>query len=125
MRVLELFSGTQSVGKVCHNLNWEVISVDINDYKGKHTPTHQVDILQFNYKQYPKDHFDVVWASPPCVFYSRLQDVNLNRRRKDGTIFTKEMLDAKMSLADSWVQKAIEIINFFQPKKWFIENWIW
>ena len=45
MRVLELFSGTQSVGKVCHKLNWEVISVDINDYKGNHTPT-QISIGQ-------------------------------------------------------------------------------
>ena len=122
MRVLELFSGTHSVGKVCEKLNWEVISVDINNYKGKHNPTHQVDILNFNYKQYPKNHFDVVWASPPCVFYSRLQNVNLNRKRKDGKIYTKEKLEAKILLADSWVKKAIEIINFFQPKKWFIEN---
>ena len=31
MRVLEIFSGTGSVSKVCEELGYEVISVDISD----------------------------------------------------------------------------------------------
>ena len=29
MRVLELFSGTGSVGKCCKELGWDVVSVDL------------------------------------------------------------------------------------------------
>jgi len=68
MRVLELFSGTGSVGKVCKKLEWDVVSVDMI------LPAdHRIDIMEFDYKQYPKDHFDIVWASPPCTNYSLLK----------------------------------------------------
>jgi len=33
VKVLEVFSGTGSVGKVCKDLGWDVVSVDIRDYK--------------------------------------------------------------------------------------------
>ena len=53
MKVLELFSGTGSVEKVCKKLEWESVSVD------KFLPAdHFVDIFDFNYKQYPKNHFE-------------------------------------------------------------------
>jgi len=69
IKVLELFSGTKSVGKVCDQLGWKSVSVDLI------LPAdHQIDIMDFDYKQYPKDYFDIVWASPPCTNYSKLQD---------------------------------------------------
>ena len=64
INVLELFSGTGSIGKVCKQLDWNVVSVDM-----LLPADHQVDIMEFDYKQYPKDHFDIVWASPPCTNY--------------------------------------------------------
>ena len=65
MNVLELFSGTGSVGKVCKEIGWHVVSLDID-------PRADIvcDILEWDYMQYPKDHFSVVWASPPCDEYS-------------------------------------------------------
>ena len=68
MRLLELFSGTRSVGKCCDALGWESISLDIND-----TADIKCDILKWDYKIYPKDEFDIIWASPPCASFSRLQ----------------------------------------------------
>ena len=68
MKVLELFSGTRSVGTCCDALGWDSVSVDMI------LPAdHQVDIMKFDYKQYPKDYFDIVWASPPCTEYSSLK----------------------------------------------------
>jgi hypothetical protein len=125
MRVLELFSGTKSVSKVCKALGYEVISVDINNYKGKFIPTHQVDILKFDYKIYPQDHFDIVWASPPCTYFSSLIRPWIGREKgKKGNkyIYTRELFNADFENGVKWVKKSIEIINYFNPKKWYIEN---
>ena len=116
MKVLELFSGTRSIGKVCDQLGWESVSVDLI------LPAdHQVDIMDFDYKQYDKDEFDIVWASPPCTNYSKLQDGWLGRMRK-GEIYTKEIQEKEMNEDDKLVLKTLEIINYFNPHYWFIEN---
>jgi len=122
MRLLELFSGTQSVGKVAEKLGYEIISLDIDDYKGRFVPTHKEDILTWDYKQYDPDYFDVLWASPPCLYYSRLQTGWYGRKKKDGLIFTKEKHMELMKISDGWVMKVFEIIEYFNLKKWFIEN---
>ena len=116
MNVLELFSGTGSVGKVCNELGWNVISVDL-----ELPATHECDIMDFDYKQYPKDYFSVIWASPPCTDYSKLQDSFLNRKRK-GVIYTKEIQENEMKEADKLVLKSLEIIDYFKPELWCMEN---
>ena len=116
INVLELFSGTGSVGKVCKQLGWNGVSVDM-----LLPADHQVDIMEFDYKQYPKDHFDIVWASPPCTNYSKLQDAWLGRMRK-GQIYTKEIQDQEMKQDDRLVEKTFEIIDYFNPELWFVEN---
>ena len=60
IHVLELFSGTGSVGKVCKQLGWDVISLDIDNRANI-----VCDILDWDYKIYPKDYFGMIWASPP------------------------------------------------------------
>lgn len=117
MKILELFSGTRSVGKCCDALGWESISVDL-----LLPADHQIDIMEFDYKQYDKDEFDIIWASPPCVAYSRLQNCWLGRKKKDGIIYTKEIMENDMKEGDKLVMKALEIIEYFNPVLWFIEN---
>tara|TARA_R100001129_G_scaffold21258_1_gene13564 strand:- start:5290 stop:5958 length:669 start_codon:yes stop_codon:yes gene_type:complete len=116
INVLELFSGTKSVGKVCDSLGWNSVSVDL-----LLPADHQVDIMNFDYKQYPKDYFDIVWASPPCTLYSKLQDSFIGRMRK-GEIFTKEIQEKEMNEADKLVLKTLEIIEYFDCEYWFMEN---
>lgn len=67
MRVLELFSGTHSVGKVCAEYGWEVVSLDL---KGADI---NKNILEWDYTTYPVGHFDMIWASPPCDTFSMLR----------------------------------------------------
>jgi len=116
VKVLELFSGTGSVGKCCKQLGWETVSVDLISES-----THKCDIMDFDYKQYSKDEFDIVWASPPCTNYSKLQDSWLGRMRK-GQIYTKEIQEKEMKQDDKLVLKTLEIIDYFNPHYWFIEN---
>ena len=116
MNVLELFSGTGSVGKCCEKLDWSWYSVDLEfdaDFKG--------DIMDFDYKQFPKDWFDVIWASPPCTNYSKLQDCWLGRMRK-GKVYTRQIQEEEMKEDDKLVQRVFEIIDYFKPEYWFIEN---
>ena len=65
MKVLELFSGTGSVGKVCREMGWEVISLDI---RREFKPDICIDFMEWDFTQL-KD-IDVIWASPDCRCYS-------------------------------------------------------
>ena len=117
VRCLELFSGTGSVGKCCKELGIDVVSVDLEmdaDFK--------CDVMVFDYKQFPKDHFDIVWASPPCTFYSRLQFCWKGRKKKDGILVTDETIEASRLEADILMRKTLEIIDYFSPPMWFLEN---
>ena len=117
VKVLELFSGTGSVKKCCDKLGWDSISVDMI------LPAdHQCDIMDFDYKQYDKNEFDIVWASPPCTNYSQLKKCWYGRKLKDGTIYSKEQNIKEQDEADKLVLKSLEIINYFNPQFWFMEN---
>ena len=58
MKLLELFSGTKSVGKVAEQLGYEVTSLDLKN------ADINTDILKWDYTIYEPQHFDVIWASP-------------------------------------------------------------
>ena len=59
--LLELFSGTGSVGKVANILGYSVISLDLRDAKIA------TDILEWDYTKLEPNEINIIWASPPCI----------------------------------------------------------
>ena len=100
MKLLELFSGTGSVGKVAKELGYDVVSLDLKD------ANINTDILNWDYKQFNRNNVQIIWASPPCVEYSIAKTTGVR----------------KIDYANSIVQKTIKIIGYFNPSVWFIEN---
>ena len=100
MKLLELFSGTGSVGKVAKEFGYDVVSLDLKN------ADINCNILEWDYKQYDTGYFDFIWASPPCTEYSRAKTTGVR----------------KIDEANAIVLKTIEIIKFFQPLVFFIEN---
>tara|TARA_R110000772_G_C13123491_1_gene422093 strand:+ start:83 stop:706 length:624 start_codon:yes stop_codon:yes gene_type:complete len=120
MIILELFSGTKSIGKIFEKEGHTVISVDIDNH---FKPTHNVSIFDFDYKQYK--HFDYIHASPPCNEYSINQSSWYGRKRKVNNVlvdFNEEIHKIELLKSDKLVLKTLEIINYFKPKSWTIEN---
>jgi hypothetical protein len=119
MNCLELFSGTHSVKKVLENNGHYVISLDLKD------ADINCDILEWDYKTYPNDYFDYIHASPPCDTFSLCRKCWIGREIKShkGQIFTKELLlKDQQEIGVPILNKTLEIIKYFNPKYFTIEN---
>jgi hypothetical protein len=115
MKVLELFAGSRSIGKVCDELEIRCFSSDWTPFDGI---DYAVDINEFDVEKVPFIP-DVIWASPPCTTFSVAsigKHWDMNRRPKSN--------DALMGL--QILEKTIEIIKFYMKYnpdlKWHIEN---
>ena len=108
--LLELFSGTGSVGRSFRARGWEVFSVDI-DATAK--PTLVANVLDLQWDALPPD-VDCIWASPPCTHYSRAR--------------TKAKTPRDLEGSDAIVQKVLEIVDHYGyhmqlgGMPWFMEN---
>ncbi len=102
--MLDLFSGTGSVGRQFALRGYEVFSLDS---AAKFKPTFCVDITQWNFREkFPRGFFHAIAAGPPCTEYSPALTTRVREMEK----------------ADLLVEKTLEIIKYFNPKIWWIEN---
>jgi hypothetical protein len=113
MKILELFSGTGSIGRVAQRLGHEVVSLD------RDLPADiQEDIMTWNYRIYHPGHFDLITASPVCAVWSRLKASNIGRYG-----ITKESIEHDINtIGKPMVDKVREILNYFNPDYFWIEN---
>jgi len=120
MKCLELFCGTKSFKKAVPD-DWEVISVDILK---KFNPDICCDIMDLDYKKWDVGEFDIIWASPPCRFFSIARCSWIGKKTKfNNCILTKEIMKQdEIEYGLPPVQKALEIIDYLKPKFWFMEN---
>ena len=112
MKLLELFSGTKSVGKVAEQLGYEVISLDLKD------ADINCDILDWDYTAYPVGHFDVIWASPPCDTFSSLKCTWIGKYG-----YTRESIQNDIdNIGLPTLRRTEEIIDYLKPTYYFMEN---
>ena len=100
--LLELFSGTGSVGRAFAALGWEVVPVDLDP---RANATYCCDVVQWNWRCVGE--VDVIWASPPCTMYSVART-----RGASGDLET----------SDNLVRKTLEIAPALGNPPLFLEN---
>ena len=122
MRLLEIFCGTKSMGKVFEKNGWEVISIDIEK---KWKPTICIDVLEWDYKSFDKNYFDHIHFSPPCIYMSQVQQSWYGRYKGRGDnkyLFTEEIHKERLKESDKLLHKINEIIDYFDNITFTIEN---
>ena len=110
MKVLELFAGSRSIGKVADSLGYEVFSSDLNNFENI---DYVIDILDFDINKVPFKP-DLIWASPPCTSYS-IAAISHHRPHD------KPLSDFAVK-SDLIVKRTLEIIKELNPEFWYIEN---
>ena len=94
-------------------LGFEVVSLDLAD------ASICCDVCDWDYSAaYPVGYFDVIWASPPCDTFSHARFKNIGRHGITRESIETDILNVGVPL----LRKTEEIIDYFQPKYYFIEN---
>ena len=115
-RCLDLFTGTGSIAKVFEKNGWEVVSLDIEK---KWEPIICCDILEWDYKSaYPPKYFDYIHSSVPCQTFSSGRNIMINKPGWSKEKIYNDMIEIGLPP----VQKTLEIIKYFHPACFTIEN---
>lgn len=114
MKLLDLFSKTRSITDVFEEHSHRTLTVGIDE---KYNPDLCVDIIEWDYEELDFKP-DVIWASPPCRTFSV---ASISAHWAGGACAyipkSKECFNGLQN-----VSRVLEIINYFNPTLWFIEN---
>ena len=106
MKLLDLCCGLKGVSSVFEKYGWDTVTVDINP---NFNPTITADINNL----FIDEHFDFIWASPPCTEYT-LQSLPATWKCHHGK--PPVLPDMRPFL------NCYRIIRYLQPEYWCIEN---
>lgn len=101
--ILSLFDLTGNWSKPYRDNGYQVIQVDLQM---------GIDILTWDYKQINKEDVYGILAACPCTDFAISGARHFARKDSDGT--TAKSMEL--------VKKTLEIINYFEPKFWVVEN---
>lgn len=118
MRVFDLFSGLGGASEAFLKAGDEVIRIENNPALSHIPETILFDINSKDFDNFimsksMNKHFDLVWASPPCLEFSMAYNAPKSVARREGIDFKPNM---------QLVLRAKEIIDYLQPTYWVIEN---
>lgn len=119
MKVLELFSGTRSIGRAFEAAGHEVFSVD---YDEQFAADLHADI-EFLTASEVLERFgrpDVIWASPDCTTYS-IAAISHHRRKNVETGNLDPVSDYAKK-CDAVNANVLRLIGELEPRFFFIEN---
>ena len=103
MFIISLFDYSGGWSRPYRENGFAIIQVDIK---------HGLDILTWDYKSIPKNEVYGILAAVPCTDFSLSGAAWF--KMKDG--------DGRTAKSIELVKKTLEIINYFSPKFWVVEN---
>jgi|TARA_Y100001938_G_C8046534_1_gene409251 hypothetical protein len=114
MKVLELFAGSCTFSRTAKEHGHETYTIDIVDNKG----INMVEDLLYVTPQKIPFKPDVVWASPPCTTFS-VASIGYHWQGGHRAYIPKT---SKAYIGLALVKKTLEIMEYFQPDFWYLEN---
>ncbi len=120
MKVLELFAGTRSIGKVFEKRGHEVFSVEWS--KDFDNIDMYIDIKELSAETILEKFGrpDMIWASPDCTTFS-IAAISKHRRKNPETGNLDPVSDYA-KFCDEVDQHVLELIRELKPRFYFIEN---
>ena len=119
---IDLFAGLGGASEAFYqDSSWQVIRIDNNEALLEHTAGLWIcDITDYQATRTMIEcHLPmeieklVIWASPPCLEFSNAYSAPRPTAQRNGESFEPSM---------SCVLAALDLINYFQPHHWYIEN---
>jgi len=119
VKMIELFCGTGVVSRAFRDAGYDTLTVDSD-------PRFCADIIRDVLKLYPK-HIPkrfhephVIWASPPCTFFSKVRARYGWGWKKEGGVQVPTTREARHAL--KLVKHTLYLIGALKPTYFFIEN---
>ena len=105
MLIWDICCGTGRVSNVWRAAGHETLTLDLDP---KCQPDICTDIMTWEYTDFGLEPPDFIWCSPPCTHYSIAR--------------TKAKTPRDLEGSDAIVQRCLDIIQYWRPKYWVIEN---
>lgn len=126
LKVLELFAGSRSIGKVCDKKGFDVFSVDWEAYPGINLSK---DIGELTYNDIPWFTPDMVWASPDCTTYSIAAISTHRKNRVEPVSDYAKKCDAVnqhwIGMIKTWLEINPQMIFFIENPRGVLRHMPW